>query len=595
MALMEYGRGLSGWRSPAWVLGTFFAIGAGCMLSGDSALPGLGFAVGFPIALWFILKPRSNRGVTGERRPVPVAALHAQFLAELLKATKGDLCMIGTGQGGAVYQVGTGTCMVARIDHPWKDFVRAGVKGLRSVPFGPPLRCVLVGGPRGTEKELLRLLPWIQDTRIAVFHLDDTGAAWGRNHTAADAAVIDALEVVQANPNETVLDVEIPFSQAQIEENQRNQGIEARPTPATTGLVVAIGAVFLAQLAWDGTTFVPSLARAGAIIPGAGWGAPTRWLSSTLLHVGFAHAVSNAIALLAFGSALERTAGSARMITAYVVCGAAGGAVSSLAGTGVTAGASGAIWGLMTAMLWLSWRRRDLTGTRRGRPLGHNILWFTFAQNMLISLVFLEQISLASHLGGGVAGLLLAASGLLTRGVSPQVLGSGIVARGIAALAAAALPLSLVFEGWTGRPWELAGSPTMVPVTLVGGGTAQVPAPLLARREEQPAAAETSLGGFPLDPAVVAFKWTPVPDHMTPEDFALALVTHPELPEGIGQGRPTPDPRGASTTLEVEGLEGTLYARIVGQSVVQVTVFTLHDTPEQWRAALRQVPDSVGP
>jgi membrane associated rhomboid family serine protease len=124
-----------------------------------------------------------------------------------------------------------------------------------------------------------------------------------------------------------------------------------------------------------------------------------RVLTAAFLHIGPVHLVMNMLALLLFGSELERQIGWARYLAVYLTSALGGAVAIQLLGDPrvVVAGASAAIYGLLGALgvLMLA-SRQDIRG-----------LLTLLAINVFIS--FLPGISLLGHLGGLVAGALAGA------------------------------------------------------------------------------------------------------------------------------------------------------------------------------------------
>jgi membrane associated rhomboid family serine protease len=160
-----------------------------------------------------------------------------------------------------------------------------------------------------------------------------------------------------------------------------------------------------------------------------------RLLSAAFLHVGPLHLVLNMLALLVFGSELERALGRWRFIGVYLISVVGGAAAIQLFGEPgrPVAGASTAIYGLLGALgvLMLS-RRQDIRG-----------LLTLLAINVLIS--FLPGVSLLGHLGGLIAGAAAAGLLVLTRQRPRMQLGA-LVALGVLLLAVSvAVPTVAVF------------------------------------------------------------------------------------------------------------------------------------------------------
>ncbi|WP_116452086.1 rhomboid family intramembrane serine protease [Blastococcus litoris] len=130
-----------------------------------------------------------------------------------------------------------------------------------------------------------------------------------------------------------------------------------------------------------------------------------RLLTAAFLHIGPLHLAMNMLALLLFGSELERQLGRWRFLGVYLVSALGGATAIQLFGFpgGYVAGASTALYGLLGALgVLLVASRQDIRG-----------LLTLLAINVFIS--FLPGVSLLGHLGGLVAGALAAAVLVATR------------------------------------------------------------------------------------------------------------------------------------------------------------------------------------
>jgi membrane associated rhomboid family serine protease len=122
-----------------------------------------------------------------------------------------------------------------------------------------------------------------------------------------------------------------------------------------------------------------------------------RLLSAAFLHYGPFHLGLNMLALWWIGRPLESYLGSVRYLLLYLVSGLAGSAGALLANpTGVTVGASGAIFGILGAAIVLE-RQGILVLGGSALPLLIVNLAFTFA---------VPGISIGGHLGGAIGGAL---------------------------------------------------------------------------------------------------------------------------------------------------------------------------------------------
>ena len=139
-----------------------------------------------------------------------------------------------------------------------------------------------------------------------------------------------------------------------------------------------------------------------------------RVFTAAFLHIGPIHLVMNMLALLIFGSELERQLGRLRFLALYLLSALGGAAAIQMFGDPrvPVAGASTAIYGLLGGLAVLMlYRRQDLRG-----------LLTLLAINVFIS--FLPGVSLLGHLGGLVAGAGTAGLLVLTRRRRPaQVAG----------------------------------------------------------------------------------------------------------------------------------------------------------------------------
>jgi membrane associated rhomboid family serine protease len=157
--------------------------------------------------------------------------------------------------------------------------------------------------------------------------------------------------------------------------------------------------------------------NAPAVIEG---GQYWRLLTVMVLHAGIIHWAFNSYALFIFGPTLETLLGKVRFLALYIGCGfAASGASLLISHTQLGVGASGAIFGLLGALVAFFYRRRDVGG----RGALQNLL-LVLALNLFIG-ARVANVDNVAHIGGFLAGLL--AMGLLE--VMPARLG-GLTARG---------------------------------------------------------------------------------------------------------------------------------------------------------------------
>ncbi len=221
---------------------------------------------------------------------------------------------------------------------------------------------------------------------------------------------------------------------------RRLPGVRSDAAVATTVLVGLNVLVYLVEMAQSGGVGVGNAAIIydwGLFGPAVADGEWYRIVTSGFLHGSLIHIGFNMYLLWILGGALERYAGTARMLAIYFSSLLWGSAlVLLITPDSLTIGASGAVFGLMAAMLLLERQRGiALLGSSVGALLLINLL-LTFT---------ISNISIGGHIGGLLGG---AAAGFILSGY-----GRGHMAYGrlgvagwssVGALMAAAVAVCLV-------------------------------------------------------------------------------------------------------------------------------------------------------
>ncbi|MDR1152043.1 MAG: rhomboid family intramembrane serine protease [Bifidobacteriaceae bacterium] len=162
--------------------------------------------------------------------------------------------------------------------------------------------------------------------------------------------------------------------------------------------VAAVGWFAPALSVTEHLGFVPILARAE----------PWRLVTSIFDHAGLAHLALNMLCLWMVGSFLEPMLGRWRYAALYLVSGLGGGLLilawarwtgPSVEWVQLTVGASGAIFGMFGAMVWVV---RRLGGNLRG-------ILVVLAINIVFTLTNSGTVSWQGHFGGLIVGLVLGA------------------------------------------------------------------------------------------------------------------------------------------------------------------------------------------
>ena len=131
-----------------------------------------------------------------------------------------------------------------------------------------------------------------------------------------------------------------------------------------------------------------------------------RLLTACFMHFGMAHLVNNMLVLFALGDAVEREMGHVPYLIAYILSGIGGNAVSTLYNLSlrravISAGASGAVFGVMGMLLCMV--------LRRGPAFSGMSL-----QRLVISIILSIYlgtvdggVDVAAHVGGLICGFLI--------------------------------------------------------------------------------------------------------------------------------------------------------------------------------------------
>lgn len=179
--------------------------------------------------------------------------------------------------------------------------------------------------------------------------------------------------------------------------------------PASPGTYVLIGLnvlVFAAMTLTGGSTHIDNLIAFGAMyrplfLSGEYW----RLLTPVFIHIGFVHLAFNMYALLILGGIVEQVYGRTWYLTLYLISGMGGTLASAAFSTSISAGASGAIFGLSGIVLMVGYRYRDRISASFRSAVLRGILPFVVF-NLAYGLVN-KGIDMYAHLGGMLMGVFL--------------------------------------------------------------------------------------------------------------------------------------------------------------------------------------------
>jgi rhomboid protease GluP len=180
------------------------------------------------------------------------------------------------------------------------------------------------------------------------------------------------------------------------------RGVSYAP-PATMVMLVFLTAVFAWQVSSGALASKETIIAAGAlvrdrVVQGEWW----RLLSATVLHGNAQHLISNAVSLYILGMASEHAYGTHRTALIYLVSGVSGSLLSAAMGPGPSVGASGAIFGLMGAVIVLFGRYHHQLLVRDKRIGVVIAAWALFT---LITGLVTPMIDNAGHFGGLLGGM----------------------------------------------------------------------------------------------------------------------------------------------------------------------------------------------
>ena len=175
--------------------------------------------------------------------------------------------------------------------------------------------------------------------------------------------------------------------------------------PLTILLILSMFVVFVWELKSASFASRESIIASGALVrdrvlAGEYW----RMLSAAWLHGGPDHLIGNCISLFILGLGCEHALGAFGMAAVFLASAVGGSAMSMAVSPGPSVGASGAIFGLMSALIIVLHRQRDKIFLRDKRIGVVIAVWagYTFLSGALS-----PYVDNAAHLGGLVAGAIV--------------------------------------------------------------------------------------------------------------------------------------------------------------------------------------------
>ncbi|XYI00273.1 rhomboid family intramembrane serine protease [Sorangium sp. So ce1128] len=483
-------------------------------------------------------------------------------------------------------------------------------------PGGPPAHFVVVGGSAAAGQAALSgASPIIQPVRMGFHHLDAAGALARVKGPALPLLAEAHARLAEVGPiGPEALAEALALAQKERAIVDRLSG--SRRVTAT--LVIACALLLAVSYAFGSGTHGAALWRMGADNADAvRRGEIYRLFASAFLHANPVHLFVNMLALWSLGPMLEALVGPRRFLLLYGAS-ALGGAIASTIGSALdegrwSVGASGAIWGLMTAGIGIALRPHGLLPPSMIARM-RSRAWWPLGLNLAISLM--PGVDLLAHLGGGVVGFALAVT-VLPRGLTPldrRERPSDAEPRprplltAAAALMGAAMALSVVVALAVGRPWELAAPPALTRTAVADTGVALDLPESLARaasEEEENGVRLHTYGRLPDTPVVFQLIVVPRQGETTPDqvdaDLEQARKELDEMPpeDAARKGLATRITLGGRPALSVRhelknGIQVVSYIVVLEDRDVFLKAYVAADRPASWGGIEDRVAATIG-
>lgn len=224
---------------------------------------------------------------------------------------------------------------------------------------------------------------------------------WFRNHTVA-AQLADVLPKTRTEQFQPQLGMEMEYQAQLLRDPPKSR--------ATLALLVANVVFFIAAALGGAGWLIPNAPI--EIAAGSNFGPLTthgewwRLVTALFVHFGLVHLLFNMWALAAFGPLAERLLGITRFVFVYFVSGMVANLLSITLRPSIdTAGASGAIFGILGALLAMYWRNKKtlpFVVVRSGRTAV-----VVFTASAFVGGFLQKGVDNVAHLGGLITGLLL--------------------------------------------------------------------------------------------------------------------------------------------------------------------------------------------
>lgn len=168
-------------------------------------------------------------------------------------------------------------------------------------------------------------------------------------------------------------------------------------------LTIMVG-YFIFMTLNGGSTNPETLVKYGAFYPPfiVAYKEYYRFISSIFIHIGISHIFFNGYALFVFGPQIEMLMGKVKYLIFFLLTGIGGNLLTFFFSfKSISAGASGSLFGLFGAFLYLVHRHPNMIS-----PEGRKDIISLLGINLVLTLL-VPSISITAHLGGLIIGYLL--------------------------------------------------------------------------------------------------------------------------------------------------------------------------------------------
>lgn len=193
------------------------------------------------------------------------------------------------------------------------------------------------------------------------------------------------------------------INEKNMQENTKAEDIFTPKKPVVTYTLITLNVIIfiLMYILGNGSEDSYTLIKFGASVADfIKAGEYYRLITSAFLHIGILHLICNNYALYIIGSQLESFLGRTKFLIVYLVSALCGNLLSLLFITDISAGASGAIFGLLGSLLYFGYYYRVYLGN-----LIHSQIIPIIVLNLLIGFLT-PGIDNAAHIGGLIGGVL---------------------------------------------------------------------------------------------------------------------------------------------------------------------------------------------